>query len=205
MKRSMFAVITAASVGLAACGEDATSPENTNLTQAEAEALATILLTQSYENTQGAEPVAGGPQAGPVNLETTVDFSAPCPLGGSVAVSADITIIGDSELEGGTIDYTMTQTHQSCVAQDETSGMTFTLNGNPNMTTEVTFENDGLGNLAIDGTVQGNIAWSKEDKSGTCAITLSFTGSGNQTSGVGSSTASGTVCGVSVSEQLTVG
>jgi len=206
MKRSTFAMLLTASVGVAACGGDnGTGPTGDPLTQAEAEALAGILMTQSYQGADpGALPVAGGPQMVPVSIETTVDAQVPCALGGGIAVHGTLKIVGDSEVEGGTIDYIVTQTHNDCVAQDVESQLTFTLNGDPDTTIELHLTSDPLGALTLGGGISGTISWVTGDKSGSCGISLTFEGSADPGTGAASSLVSGMVCGVSISQQMTV-
>jgi hypothetical protein len=206
MKRSTFVMLLTASVGVAACGSDnGTEPTGDPLTQAEAEALAGILMSQSYQGADpGALPVADGPQLVPVSIETTVDVTVPCALGGGIAVHGTLTIVGDSDVEGGTIDYVVTQTHADCVAQDMENQLIFTLNGNPDMTTDLHLTSDPLGALTLDGGISGTLAWVTGDKSGSCGIEITFEGSADPGTGAASSLVSGMVCGVSISQQVTV-
>lgn len=206
MKRSTFAMLLTASVGVAACGGDnGTEPTGDPLTQAEAEALAGILMSQSYQGADpGALPAPGGPQAVPVSIETTVDADVPCELGGGIVVHGTLKVVGDSEVEGGTIDYVVTQTHRDCVAQDMESQLTFTLNGAPDMTIELHLTSDPLGALTLGGGISGAIAWATGDKSGSCGIQLTFSGSVDSGTGAASSLVSGMVCGATISQEMTV-
>ena len=99
----------------------------------------------------------------------------------------------------------MTEVHKACVAQHEETGQEFTLNGNPDLTVQFRLETDAEGNLGLTGSFDGSIGWETEGRRGGCDVQMTFTGSGNQSTGVGSSTVSGSVCGVSVDEVVAVG
>ncbi len=199
-------MLLTASVGVAACGDSGTGPTGDPLTQAEAQALAEILMSQSYQGADGGlAPVAGGPQAVPVVLETTVDADVPCALGGAIAVHGTLRIEGDSELEGGTIDYRVTHVHHDCVAQDAEVQFTFTLNSDPGVTTTLFLDSDPLGALTLEGGISGRISWAMGDKSGSCGIELTFNGSADSTTGAGWSKVLGNVCGTSIDQEMTVG
>jgi hypothetical protein len=206
MTRRTFGLLAlAASLGLGACGDSGVDVGTDELTESEAAAIAQLIMSSTIAAANSAQASPEGPAMAPYNFESDVDFDAPCPLGGSVGVAAHVTVSGDTEVQGGLIAMAMTQTHKSCVGQSEETGQQFTLNGNPNLAAEFRVESDAESNIELSGSFQGAIAWESDGRSGSCDISMTFTGSGNQLTGASSSSVSGSVCGVSVTEEVVVG
>lgn len=199
----LFAVVTA--VGLAACG--GTDLELAELTEVEAQELAGMLLLTTFSNTGDvpSQPsaVAGGPQAAPFAFSSSFEGDFPCPLGGSVAVTAEFDASGDTESEGGRIEYSMTQVHDDCGVMSEELGQ-FNLFGAPSLTLDFVVENNGLGVTEWGGTVSGAVEWVNDGRTGTCTVALEF---GGRQEGDAALTASfgGAVCGFQVQQDLSVG
>lgn len=206
MNRSKVGLLSLLLVtGLAAC-DDATGPES-SLTQAEAEALAQVLLTQTF--TAGDPAGAAAPSGAAPVARQVVDFSnevsleLPCPLGGSVA--ADVSTSGtiDSTSGSANLQYTATQTHQSCQVQPEDAQEPFTLNGAPNITSTFQFSRSETGTFETTGSIVGSVEWTSGDRSGTCVVSLEFSGSGDDQGGL-SFSLSGGVCSAQISQQVSV-
>ena len=111
-----------------------------------------------------------------------------CPLGGQVASTVEVT-------EGMAADTarlltSVTLDPEGCVLSSE--GNEFTLDGNPDVRTEIntsivgsTFE------FLVDGTITGGLDWMLDDRSGTCLIDLTI---GLDLAQPPTATVSGTMC-----------
>lgn len=115
-----------------------------------------------------------------------------CPLGGQVAATFQFS----EETAADTVRLltSITLDPEGCVLPSE--GHEFTLDGNPDVTTEVntaivgsTFE------FLVEGTVSGGLDWMLDDRSGTCMIDLTLAVDPAQPT---STTLSGTMCGQEV-------
>jgi hypothetical protein len=205
-KGTVGALALLASMALTACGEDPLSVNSGDISQAEAAAIAEFLLSSTYQNAfSTVQTSPEGPQLVPFSFETRADLDAPCPLGGSVAISATVSISGDTELEGGSISMSMTQVHSACAAQQEDTGIQFTLNGNPNIVAAFDASSDAAGQMSVSGSLDGALGWETAEGSGNCVIALSYTASGNENAGAINASVSGSVCGLSVSQDMQVG
>lgn len=195
-----------ASVGFAACG-DSTDLVMDELSEAEARELASALMMATFNSAgaMGQQPALapGGPQLAPIDYSYEFEGSVDCALGGSVAVSATLDVVGDTESEEGMISYTMTQVHDECRVKGE-SEREFTLWGAPAMVLDFTVSNDGQGVIDWEGSVAGGIRWATDDRMGTCEVALAFSGHQEGDAGLAADVA-GTVCGFEVLEELTVG
>lgn len=186
----------------AACDEALVPGE---LTETEAAELAALVMESTFSNTAGlAQPAqANGPAMVPVEFSQSVDTSLPCPMGGSVGVSATFDYLGDSDAAGFELDYTMTQTHDGCSAASE-SGKQFTLNGSPNLQLDIgIFSQDGQ-SASWNGSITGAIDWESEGFEGSCSMTLEFGGSALSENSANFEM-SGSVCGHSVQQSLSIG
>jgi hypothetical protein len=194
----------AIAVGLSACDDDPVQVVDT-LSEAEASALASVLLDISLEGTLDAvgdtEPPAGPPSA-PIAFETDVSFTAPCPLGGTVAATAALEGVVDAETEEWDVTLDVTETHQACVVSDADSGQTFTIDGAPdlNVAFDLEYTPD---DFTVTGAYGGAVGWQTEGRSGTCTVDLGFDASGDPGTGAGTASLTGTVCGVTISHTIT--
>lgn len=208
MKRSKVALLGLVAVaGLAAC-DDSTGPGPANsLTEAEALAMAQILLGQTFAagqqgvmGQQAANPLLG---AAVVEVENELEITLPCPLGGSVL--SNRTLSGTVDPETGALDlqFGLVQTHQACVVRPPDSEVQYTLDGAPNLTGDYALSLDGVGGYESAGTLTGAIAWAAGDRSGICEVSLAFSGSG-QAQGAFSLSLSGQVCATTISHEVSV-
>lgn len=206
MNRSKVGLLSLLLVtGLAAC-DDGTGPES-SLTQAEAEALAQVLLTQTFsagDPASATAPTSAAPVARQVvDFSNEISVEVACPLGGSVA--ADVTTSGtiDAETGAANLQYTASQTHRDCQVQPEEAQEPFTLNGAPNLTSSLQFTRTAGGTFETGGSIVGSVAWSSGDRSGTCVVSLEFSGAGDDQGNV-SFSLSGGVCSAQISQQVSV-
>jgi hypothetical protein len=195
-----------AAAGLAACGES-TDLVMEELTESEAQELAGMVLTATFSNTGDvpAPPsaVAGGPQTAPFQFSSSFEGDFPCPLGGSVAITADFDASGDTQAEGGRIEYTMTQVHDDCGVMSEQNGQ-FNLFGAPSLTLDFAVENNGQGVTEWGGTVSGAVAWVNDGRTGTCTVALEFGGRQEGDAAL-DAVFGGAVCGFQVQQELSIG
>lgn len=190
-------------VALAACGDDddPTGVTGDALNGDEVAALAEVVagtMFSTFEQTP-EPPQAPGPAlaTGSFSLNT----SLPCELGGVVAVSGTLLFDIDDETGDGTLDYTVTQDHQDCVAEAE-DGMRFTLNGAPNVSADFVATLEGTG-LTFAGGYVGAVSWVTGARSGTCSMDVDFSLTGDVEAETGTASISGTVCGVNFTHTLT--
>ncbi|MCY4400314.1 MAG: hypothetical protein OXE96_13390 [Gemmatimonadetes bacterium] len=141
-------------VMLAGC-EDPVDPPDT-LTEAEALALFTSLW----------DGIGFGPDddVDPGPVDTTV----PCPLGG------EATVVGTSSADevGDTLRLEVSAVITPAGCNVSGDGLTFTVDGDPNMRIQMTTDIIGFENIIIGGGVEGKIKWLLGDRSGDCAMDL---------------------------------
>lgn len=198
--------VAVALVAATACSDDPAAPSN-ELTAVEAAELAAILgalaVDQGFSaSTSGtASAPAAGPSAVPITFSTSVSFVADCPLGGAVDVDADLA--GTLDAETGAVATTMTvvQTHAACVAEGGETGTLFTLDGAPSVIVAMALESNAQsGDFTVGATFDGTVTWASEGRSGTCSMDLDIDTSGNNVTGVGTSTVTGSICGITVNQ-----
>lgn len=187
-----------------ACGEDTPLAVGDALSNEEAAALAEVVMSQGLESSYGADGgQALAPARVPVSHEQQIE--APCPLGGSVTI--DVTMDGDVDEQTGNADVTVSQilAHQACSVLHEETDLVFTLDGDPSSSfvADVTVQNES--DFSFVGRLSGRVAWATDDeRSGSCELGIDFDMSGTAETEF-SVSSSGQVCGVDVSESLTVG
>jgi len=191
--KSVRVLTLLALTSVAACGETVLEPGD--LSEAEAVDMAGAVLYATFASTMAPPQQQGGFAAVEYEYAADVATTVACPLGGEVAVMADVEVTGETETETVRVEYTMTQTHSSCVVQSE-EGREFTLTGDPNLSFNLVVEADGMeGVIDWGGDVQGTINWSTDGMEGSCPVSFDFGGGieGQSTSISGSM--GGTVCG----------
>lgn len=200
------AIALVAALALAGCGDDPAVVNTGDLTEAEASAIAEFLLTSTYSNAYAAaQPAPTGPQPVPFTFSSQTDVNVPCPLGGTVDISAHITVSGDTEVEGGTISVDMTEVHNSCSAEQEGTAIEFTLTGSPNLVSSFDAESGATGDVSVTGSLDGTLAWETANDSGTCVVDIDYSASGNELTGAATATVTGSICGVSLTQSVQIG
>lgn len=191
-------------LALAAC-ESGTDPDEA-LTSAEAQALAGAILGLTLDAgfAVAAQPQATGPAAAPVTIDSELAFDAPCPLGGEVGIALSMEGTVDDETQVADFELTLDQEHRGCGVEAE-SGQRFTLDGAPGVGVAMHLTVDADLTFSISGTFSGAVDWQTDDRSGNCGLNLEFSATGTELSEEGSSSLSGTVCGVTVSHVVSQG
>jgi hypothetical protein len=188
---------------VAACGDDPTG--TSNLTEAQAQEVASAVFTSAFlaftQIPQEPPTAADGPALAPYSHEFSWEGTAPCPGGGNASVVASGTSSGDTESLAGTADIEFTSVHNGCVVQSASGPIT--LNGNPSIVVDMSYESDAEGDVSFDGGINGAVDYAFDGEDGTCSIAYAFSGSvaGQSTS----FSVSGNVCGVSIEQQVNVG
>lgn len=190
--RSASLVLAALSI---ACG-DSTGP--TALSEAQVEDMLDAMSVVAYASQVGG-PGLFVKRAGQVaNATVTVSETVECPNGGSATVNGTVTDNPDA----GTFSAQITQGFSSCAAASG-AGRVWTFNGDPSIVTNVSAtQNASTGAFSITATQAGGVKFASDIGAGSCALNLTLTISGNQTSGT--ATLNGTACGRTIQRSITV-
>ena len=168
----------------AACGDGATEPGEP-LSPREAEAL--LLGMMALVGDTAPNVVSG----------TLFDGVLACPLAGQVTRTFTSTLEMSGDTTRTTVEFTLDP--DGCSLSSE--GWEFTVDGNPEFRVEMTISGTGTDlEFRMEGTVGGAVDWELDDRWGTCAFDMSFSGGAVQNFAepqlFGERT--GTVCGVDV-------
>lgn len=201
--RTMLALVLIG--GLAGCGDDADDPTGPDgeLTQAEAEAMTEAFFTAGGFGLGafggGFEPADSGARGVPIGPET-IDRVVECPEGGTVALQGQYSGDIDEETGEGTLDFTLTQTHDACAAS-ASDGSVWSFDGDPNVATDFDYQFSET-SVSLQGTRTGTVQWSGSDANGRCSVDLSWDVSADVEQSSFSGTVSGSFCGFDVSQDL---
>ena len=199
MRRVLAGVILSAALATASCGSDSTGPEEDSLTDAEAIALVEVSMLQAFEAADGAVSETEVPTPG----GSAVELTAPCPMGGTVAVSGKANFTGDPVSERIGVSVSMTLVHSGCTARHEEAGITFTLDGAPDLDTTVELSISGEFDLEIAATLEGTVRWATDDgRSGSCRMDLEIETSVGEACAF-TTTLTGEACGAQLMESET--
>ncbi|MGD8729214.1 MAG: hypothetical protein PVF90_05890 [Gemmatimonadota bacterium] len=200
LRTKLFAAVLA--ITAIGCGGD-DGPTGVNsgdaLTEAELQVVFSA-ITNAFEYI-GAAPAAVGPAQATQSASQSFDASAPCGSGGTIGVKGNGSgtyndVTGEFDLS-----FSLRMTPNGCEVPTETT--TITLDGAPYIQLNMDFDSSETA-ISISGSQTGGIAFTSEDgRSGSCAFDVDFSANINPNSGSGSSSVSGTVCGVTASN-LTV-
>lgn len=182
-------------LALGSCGGDGPTEAEASLTREEALALVEVSTAQGFEFTQYAilESETTNSQS------STVQLTAPCPMGGTVAVNGQANFMEDPESERFAASFSMTLAHSGCVARHEATGIVFTLDGAPDLVMGVELSITGALMLEFGGSVDGTLRWATDDdRSGSCRIDLDI-GTTMGDSGL-EATLNGEACGTQIME-----
>lgn len=190
-------LILSAGLAAASCGGSTTEPEDT-LTGAEALALIEVAMGQTLELSDDALGGGDGPgMPGPLQL------NLPCTMGGTVGLNAQVRPVGDLGGETGGIGMSVTLAHSGCVERHQMTGITFTLDGAPDLDVDIELLVSPQFAFQLSGTVDGAVRWSTDDgRRGTCAIDVALE-PGDDPDALLSLDVTGQACGTQIMESFT--
>lgn len=145
----------------------------------------------------GAAPAAAAPARATYSASESFDASAPCESGGTIAANGNASGTADDVTGELDLTYHLRMTPSGCTVPTETG--TITLDGAPYIQLDMDFSlSQAL--LSISGSQSGGISFTSSDgRAGSCAFDVDFSGSVDLEAQTGSSSTTGTVCGVSAS------
>ncbi len=184
-------------LAVASCGGSSTEPED-SLTGEEALALVEVAMGHGLQLSDDVLPGDGPQIPGDV-----LQFTLPCSMGGTVAVGAQIRPVGDAAGDSGGVGVSATLTHSGCIEGHEGTGITFTVDGAPEleMSIELSVSTEFI--FQLSATVDGTVRWATDDgRSGTCAIDVALE-PGDDPSALLSLTLTGQACGNQIMESFT--
>lgn len=201
VRRAGIGALAGGIVLSAACDDQPLQVTDT-LSQDEAEDLAAAILSLTLDtDLSQVQPATGGPAAVPTTFEHTVEFTTPCPSGGSVDVVAVAEGVVDPDDGTGSLTLALSEAHDACGVTAGDPPTAWTLNGAPGLDIDydlawsaAAFEGGGVYDGAVD--------WSTGDRNGRCVIDLTFDVDGDLEAQTGAATLDGSVCGVSVSSSI---
>jgi hypothetical protein len=163
-----------------------------------AEMQAVFAAISSTFSTLGFGPAAvGGPARTTVSVNENFDVSAPCAEAGSIDTSGSMNGTVDDETFALDVDYQLRMTPNGCVVPTEEGAVT--LDGAPYIQLDMDFLLSET-QIVVSGSETGGIAFTSSDgRSGTCLFDITFSVTADLEGSTTSSSASGTVCGVSAS------
>ncbi len=165
---------------LAAC-DDATAPGADRLTMDEIADLSTAMVEADFTMTGdlGASDQIGTAEVStadaPITATTEFTHTRTCPVGGRIVVEGIRERTFDRETRSGTMDFSLTKTHENCART--VRNVTITLNGAPNVQVDAhhAWQNGapvGLQTLSMVGAID----WATDDgREGTCTIDIQAT------------------------------
>ena len=189
-------VLAAASCG----GESSTAPDDDTLTGEEALALLEVAIGQGLVL---ADDVSGSEIMTPEGV--VLQFTAPCAMGGTVAVDARASFIGepgDENAESAGMGLSVTLVHSGCTERHEGTGIAFTLDGAPELEVSIELSYSAEFMVAISGTVDGTVRWATEDgRSGSCTMDVGIE-SVDDPDALLNLTVAGQACGVQIMQSF---
>ena len=197
MRRIRTGLILSVGVAVASCGGSSTEPEDL-LTGAEALALFEVAMSQGLQLTDELEP--GSETLTPDGA--VLQFTVPCTMGGTVGVTARLGPAGEPDVDGASVGVSMTLVHSGCIEKHETSGITFTLDGAPDleMSIELSISTEFM--LGISGAMDGTVRWATGDgRRGPCALDVEIE-TVSDPSGLPTITLAGQACGADIVESI---
>jgi hypothetical protein len=172
------ALLLSGSLALAACdGGDGggTGPDRDQLTRAEVEALNRAMIGTGREllSTSSGASAGSSAAAGSGSFTFDVDHTEPCPPGGSVRLSGELSGSWDDEAQTGALGADFAVQHNACKVRTEEG--TLILTGDPDI--DVTFaaasDETGITDLVI--TQRGAFTWERGNGASEGRCTLDVT------------------------------
>lgn len=189
-------VLAVTALTLTACKGDDPLGVNSGDPMTEAEIQAFFNALSDGFAQFGGGPAAVGPARATSTYSESFNASAECPTSGSMSASVSVHATLTDEPLVLDASYQARVTPNMCVVPTE-SGV-ITVDGSPylQMSLDLTLTET---TIDFDGSYVGGIAFASDDgRSGSCRFDVDFSGTANLDTQAGSSSVSGTVCGVSV-------
>ncbi len=197
MRRIRAGFILSVGVAVASCGGSSTEPED-SLTGVEALALLEVAMSQGLQLTDELEPGSETLTSDGVVLQ----FTVPCTMGGTVGVTARLGPAGEPDVDGAGVAVSSTLVHSGCIERHETSGITFTLDGAPELEMSIELSMSTEFMLGISAAVDGTVRWATDDgRRGSCALDVEI-GTVSDPSGFPTITLTGQACGAEIMESI---
>lgn len=165
----------------------------------EAEELAAATMFATFDVTSVVPPRPSGLPTLGDPLGWAVDFEAEvrCPARGRVALAVDAVVRRDGDARE--VDYRLTQIHDACGVNTASSDHVV-VSGAPRSRARLTVLHDDWGRTEWDGHAEGELVWSRGERSGRCAFDLTFTG--HATDVTASASLVGSACGQPLRQTL---
>ena len=187
-------VLAAASCG----GESSTEPDDDTLTGEEALVLVEVAMGQGFA--LAGDVTSGNEIVTPEGV--MLQFMALCAMGGTVAVDARASFIGDPGDESAGMELLVTLVHSGCTERHEGTGIAFTLDGAPELEVSIELSFSAEFMVAISGTVDGTVRWATEDgRSGSCTMDVGIE-TVDDPDALLSLTVAGQACGVQIMQSF---
>ena len=200
-KRFLSVAMVACAAFVGACG-DSTVP-NTPLTDAQVDELMSAMTAIGFVPASGSIAALRAPAAArgtASSFSLTVDENVDCPVSGSIHVNGAFSF---NDVGAQSFTMNVKEKHIACAATSEKTGKTWTFDGRPDMTVNLTANvtNVETGAGTLNGTEKGAISFATDGFEGTCRVDLTITATTND-AGVTTGSVSGSVCGKEVNEQF---
>lgn len=195
-------------LGLTACIEDPSAVEGPPLSPDELRLLGFELAATTLEARLEAGVDEDAPGAGgtvPVVVDREATGTRPCALGGEVEVTASASGSYDDVTRVGAIAFHIVADPDDCRRQR--GGLTFELNGWPDVVADLDFARDPAGILTLSGAIDGAVLFERGDQDGTgiCFVDLALDGSVDRTQSSSLPVrVSGTLCGATLDATTTI-
>ncbi len=172
-RTTWFVALLAVGVMAGAC-DDATSVQD-GLSADEVDALASTMADEAFAASGDVAIAVNDAGVGiqpAVVVTTTFTVTRTCPGGGDVTFEGERVRDWDRETRDGTMDMTMTKTHNACVRTPRQHAVT--INGDPDIQVVVhrareTGDWSGEQTMSLDG----GFTWSTDDdRSGSCVVDI---------------------------------
>jgi hypothetical protein len=155
--------------------------------------LVFLAISDAFSNLSFAP--AAGPARAQISVNESFNGSAPCSEGGTISANGSANGTVDDVTYELDLTYMLRMTPNGCAVPTETE--VITLDGAPYLQLDMDFLLTET-TIEVSGSQSGGIAFTSTDgRSGSCAFDVQFTTTANLDTLEGTSSASGTVCGVS--------
>ena len=199
MRRIPAGAILSIALAAASCGgESSTEPDDDTPTGEEALALLEVAIGQGF--VLAGDVTSGSEIMTPDGV--VLQFMAPCAMGGTVAVDAQASFIGEPDDESAGMELSVTLVHSGCTERHEGTGIAFTLDGAPELKMSIELSYSAEFMVAISGAVDGTVRWATEDgRSGSCTMDVGIE-SVDDPDALLSLTVAGQACGVQIMQSF---